>query len=1179
MRIFLLLAAMLQFLHFSPAKQADTVLFSGDTARITFPNTIDFTTTISSNDEIADVVFLYGTDERTCSDVQAMSLPQYTPGKLVTAKWQWDMRNSGSLPPGTQVWWQWKVVTKGGHTVTSEKQTITWLDSAHPWKVAEKDSVRVHYYEISSQQADELVTTALNAIQRLEADTGMTPSGTVDLYMYATNKDLQDAVLYESGWTGGLAFTDYNKIAIGMELKDMDWTKRTEAHELTHVLVGNYTFTCLWTTPTWLEEGLAVYGEGEPDANTKDTFKKAIENNELLSFNILSASFSEDPGKADISYSQSYYMVRYLVETYGRDKINSLLKTLSGGTTVDDALKKVYGFDLAGFENEWRASLGLSVNAAATPTPLPTEIPTMKPVAIVEQDTSTATAMPAVTVQPTSLPSVMAAAADTAAPTRAGEATVTPTPASVPPMQPLSAAMIAIIILCGAGVFLIIGLIILISQFGRKKKPIISALILFVLTASLAGTTRASAADTAVEPRTDFPPFPTATLYRTPFPRTDVFTNREAGVSINIPPYVAIDTSEAAANFFFSFKLEGWISGYLKSVNRVEGKTLQDTARELRVSELKGLANFTYLVDEPVTLASGTSGWKTVTDFQFPNEPDRNYRATMISVRGYSSIFVLVFYSARDNFAQFGTKIDEFTNTLTITAPVINGFSRDDLLLLDGGETDNPAENDPATASGSAGFDLIFSGLVTYGPSMNLTPDLAKSWDVSDGGRVYTFHLQPNAVFHNGRPFTADDVVYSWERAANAATKSDTVMIYLGDIQGVKEMHEGKADHISGLKAVDAHTLQVTLAQPVPYFLLKLTYPTTYIVDRDNVSKGGKWYLTPNGTGPFRLTRWVSRDYRQYERFDAFYGDKPKIKIILVQLYKGTSLQLYENGQVDYAYVGGGNLTRFTDPSEPMSKQLKTSVNMCTGYYTLDTTQPPFDDVKVRQAFAMSVDKEKFVKVIGRGNLLPSAGLYPPALPGFDRTFTGLPFDPAKANELLKESKYGSGDFPPVTISISSYGNGVPEEVSALAQMWEENLGVKITVQNIDPEYYQDVLDSGKHGQMIAEGWCADYPDPENFADVLFHSGADMNHSNYANPDLDKLLEAARVEPDTAKRLQMYSHAEKIIVNDAPAIFIDHSKSYVLVKPYLKGFDPLPMNIPAERYMSIDKSAFAAGQP
>jgi oligopeptide transport system substrate-binding protein len=358
-----------------------------------------------------------------------------------------------------------------------------------------------------------------------------------------------------------------------------------------------------------------------------------------------------------------------------------------------------------------------------------------------------------------------------------------------------------------------------------------------------------------------------------------------------------------------------------------------------------------------------------------------------------------------------------------------------------------------------------------------------------------------------------------------------------------------------------------------------LTYPTSFIVDKENVAKGGKWWLTPNGTGPFRLTRWVSREYRQYERFEPFYGEKPKIKAILHLLYKGTSLQLYENGEIDYAYVGGGNLKRFTDPSEPLSKQLKTTVRLCTGYYTMDTTMPPFDDVKVRQAFAMAVDKEKYVRVIGRDSILPAAGLYPPALPGYDKDFKGLQFNPQTARELITESKYGSGDMPLVTISTSSFGNSVPEDVSALAQMWEENLGIKVTIQNIDPDYYQDVLDSDKHGQLISEGWCADYPDPENFADVLFHSGNDMNRSNYANPELDKLLEDARVEPDVTKRMEMYSRAEEIIVNDAPAIFITHSKSYVLVKPYLLGFEPRPMSIPEERYMSIDRSRFMADLP
>jgi oligopeptide transport system substrate-binding protein len=164
--------------------------------------------------------------------------------------------------------------------------------------------------------------------------------------------------------------------------------------------------------------------------------------------------------------------------------------------------------------------------------------------------------------------------------------------------------------------------------------------------------------------------------------------------------------------------------------------------------------------------------------------------------------------------------------------------------------------------------------------------------------------------------------------------------------------------------------------------------------------------------------------------------------------------------------------------------------------------------------------------------------------------------------------------MPPITFSISSYGSSVPESISAMTQMWEENLGVKITILNIDPEYYQDVLDMEKHGQLISEGWCADYPDPENFADVLFHTGAEMNRGHYSNPEVDKLLEAARVEEDVTKRMGIYSQAEKLIVMDAPAIFLTHSKSFVLVKPYLQGFVSAPMDIPFERFLSIDGTKF-----
>ncbi len=1167
MRILILMAAMLQFYNFAPVQQIDGITFDQNPVNVSFPNTITFSTSISGTEKITDVELLYGSDERTCSDVQALVLPKFTQGKQVQISWEWDMRESGALPPGAEIWWQWRATNEKGKVVTTDKQTTIWLDDIHPWQIKEEDAIRLHYYQISGEQADEFVTTAVNAMDRLEADTGMVATGKIDLFMYPNSIDMRDALLYEPGWTGGMAFPENNKIVLGMEAQDLEWTKRTEAHELTHVLVGNYTFTCLWTTPTWLEEGLAVYGEGSPDQDTRQQFDKAKEENRLLSFRILSASFSEDSEQANLSYSQSYYMVNYLIETYGREKINQLLKTLSDGKTVNESLTDVYGFDLNGFEKEWRKSIDapeMQVSSnTSKPTEQPTQIPTLQPISGVMKASTTTSSQP--TILPVSSTSVGAAEA-VAETVIAG----TPTPFIQSISQGSNTAVIVLILtgLLLAGAAIIIGI-----RSRNKKNPVISAFIIMFLTSSIMSCAFVNNSILTSHP-SKYPQFPTATLYTVPPAEKDVYYNPAAGISIQIPSDTKIDTSKANSVMHFQIIIGDYdVIGYMISSSWSEDETLQEIAHKIRDDELDGLIEIDSQMDEEITLDDGNTAWLTLSEARNPKE-NQKLQISLVTVKGYTAANTVVLYSSTSKYKSFQKQIDTVNKSIQVSAPVINGFSRDQLLVLDGSESDNPAENDPATVRSSGNFYLVYSGLVTFSPDLNLTPDLAESWDVSDDGLIYTFHLHPNAVFHNMRPVTAEDVVYSWERAANPDMKSETVMAYLGDIQGVKEMHDGKADHIIGLKIVDEHTLQVSLVKPVPYFLLKLTYPTGYIVDKENVESSETWYLTPNGTGPFRLIRWDAKKEMLYERFDSFYGAKPKIKAISILLYQGTSQQLYEQGIIDYAGIGYSDLIRFTDPTEPLSKQLHSNVDMCTSYISLDVNQPPFDDIKVRQAFAMSLDKEEYVRVITEGGALPASGLYPPALPGYDKDFKGLEYNPEKARALLKASKYGNGELPPIIFSLSGYGSSVYEGISAITQMWEENLGVKITIQNIDPEYYQEVLVSGKHGQLISEGWCADYPDPENFADILFHSGNEMNHGNYSNPELDTLLENARVENDVTQRMEMYSEAEKIIVNDAPAIFWTHSMSFMLVKPYIRGYVAAPMGIPLERYLSIDGEKF-----
>jgi oligopeptide transport system substrate-binding protein len=236
-----------------------------------------------------------------------------------------------------------------------------------------------------------------------------------------------------------------------------------------------------------------------------------------------------------------------------------------------------------------------------------------------------------------------------------------------------------------------------------------------------------------------------------------------------------------------------------------------------------------------------------------------------------------------------------------------------------------------------------------------------------------------------------------------------------------------------------------------------------------------------------------------------------------------------------------------------------------------DTTQPPFDDVKVRQAFSMAFNRRKYIDVVLNGRALPAIGIFPPGLPGFNIKLQGLPFDPEKARQLLAESKYGGVQgLPPIIYTDAGIGSYIGADVAALAQMWQQELGVSLTVENLEPNYYYDRIFAGEHGQIFGGGWCADYPDPENFADVLFHSTSPQNNGGYANPSLDALLEAARVEPDVSNRIEMYQQAEQIIVNDAPVLFTTHSLSYLLVKPYVKGYVYTPIDVPIERYIWLE---------
>ncbi len=490
---------------------------------------------------------------------------------------------------------------------------------------------------------------------------------------------------------------------------------------------------------------------------------------------------------------------------------------------------------------------------------------------------------------------------------------------------------------------------------------------------------------------------------------------------------------------------------------------------------------------------------------------------------------------------------------------------RERSLVLASGE---PPTLDPArTHFGASGIiGDLYRGLVLLGPDMRIEPAIAERWEVSQDGTVYTFYLRDNARFHNGRPLTAWDVLFSWERAASPDTGSETVLLYMGDILGLAAYRAGEAQRIEGVQVMDDRTLQVTLDAPKPYFLAKLTYPVSWIVDRYNVALPN-WELHPNGSGPFRQVQHLEGQVLILEANPYHYEDPPQLEYVVYSMYQGYAQQLYELGEVDMTGITRDQLERAQDPADGLYGEVATEVRFCTFYVTFNTRLAPFDDPLVRRAFVLAIDRAGYVEAVTNGEDVVAEGLLPPGMPGYDPAARGPEYDPEAARALLERSSY-KGKLPQIVWTVPSTSGRVSGSVAFLSDAWERELGVEILLEGIDVRSYFDRLDAGEYSHLLMEGWCADYPDPENFFDVLFHSASPQNHSGYSYAGYDALVEAARVEASRERRLALYREAQAMLWQEAPALFLSHpGVGYMVLKPYVRGYVPSPIGVPQHQNM------------
>ncbi len=497
-------------------------------------------------------------------------------------------------------------------------------------------------------------------------------------------------------------------------------------------------------------------------------------------------------------------------------------------------------------------------------------------------------------------------------------------------------------------------------------------------------------------------------------------------------------------------------------------------------------------------------------------------------------------------------------------------LSEQELHLWDTG----PITLDPAISSEMSSHIYvmqIFSGLVRLDANAKPTPDIAETWQKSEDGKTYTFFLRKRVKFHNGKEVTAHDFKYSWERACNPRTRSQTAATYLGDIVGAREVLEGKATEISGVKVLDNYTLQVTIDAPKAYFLAKLTYPTAFVVDRTSVESDSKWWKKPNGTGPFKLKEWRQGELLILEKNEKFYRKPPRLDKVVFHLLAGMPMAMYEMDEIDVSPVFEDYVERATDENGPFHDQLLIFPELSLFYIGFNIQKPPFDDINMRKAFCHAVDKEKIVKIILKGMAINADGILPPNMPGYNKDIKGLDYDPDRAKKFLASSKYNDlENLPPITLTVSGSGGNIPAYVGAVINDWQRNLGVKVAVRQLEPEVFPYYI-KYELDHMFVSGWIADYPDPQNFLEILFHSNAEYNYGKYSNSEVDIILDRAAIEPDETVRFSLYQQAEALIVTEAACLPLWFNENYLLVKPYVKNYTVDAQGVPLLSEVYIER--------
>ncbi|HSI08757.1 MAG TPA: peptide ABC transporter substrate-binding protein [Rariglobus sp.] len=517
-----------------------------------------------------------------------------------------------------------------------------------------------------------------------------------------------------------------------------------------------------------------------------------------------------------------------------------------------------------------------------------------------------------------------------------------------------------------------------------------------------------------------------------------------------------------------------------------------------------------------------------------------------------------------------------FSGCLKQETPVEAARRTKTLLIGNGSE---PADLDPHIAVTYNDYNILvslFEGLTVIDEATSKPlPGAAERWNISPDGLTYTFHLRADGVWSNGDPVTAQDFVFSIERILNPKLASDYAYM-LDVLKGAADYTAGKLTDFTqvGAKALDARTLQLTLDRPTPYLLSVTAHQAWFPVHTASVMKAGDPHARGTGwtkpgaligNGPFLLAEWKPDQHilvKKNPRFHAAAQNQIEAVKFFPIADPGVDERGFRAGQVHLTYdVLPDRLDawRREDPA-----RLRIDPFLETFYVRFNTTKPPFNDVRVRRALALAIDRDAIAGPVMRGSRKPAHSFVPPDTAGYTST-ASIGTDLPEARRLLAEAGFAGGKgFPKFEVKMNA--DPINTKVfEAIQQMWSRELGVECTLSTMDFRVYIDAMQTLSF-EVLRSRWVGDFNDPATFTD-LFTSTSGNNNTGWKNADYDRLIAAASRELDTTRRFALLREAETLAVNEAPATPVFYGTRTYLIHPDVKGWVPALLGV--HRYQTI----------